>query len=350
VTMDRERFAAAGVIRVPKVAQRHPFAIRRLPLISRLDYLAYRRQRKALRRLIGKPARSLLNLLYGLGMGGSGELAFTVGSEVRLLRFDARNLQYNTLYLPQYAAGYEPETVAVIERALAPEDVFFDVGANWGFFSLYLASEPAYRGRIFAFEPAPSSFADLSALVAAAGLGGRIDCRRIALSDREGSASLDSGGMRSAVARLAEGGSLAVPTARLDDLKLPPPALIKLDVEAHEGQAIAGALATIEAHRPFVIFESWRDEKNLAAVMLPFELLQARGYRFFLPAWLVENDGRQMASPTTLPARWPADLALVPFEPHQRLILAETSANIVACHEALLPELASRLARVPPGM
>jgi hypothetical protein len=142
-------------IAVPRVTQRRPFSVERLPLLSRLDYLAYRPHRKLPRRLVAKPARALLKLFYNAGFEGHGELMFHHGNASRRVGFNARNLHFYTLYLPQYALGYEPETLAVIERALGPDGTFFDIGANWGYFGCYVASNPDYRGKIVAFEPFP---------------------------------------------------------------------------------------------------------------------------------------------------------------------------------------------------
>jgi FkbM family methyltransferase len=58
-------------------------------------------------------------------------------------------------------ASFEPAELSLISRLLAPDSVFFDVGANAGVFSL-LASRVAPSARIFAFEPAAKTFGLLS--------------------------------------------------------------------------------------------------------------------------------------------------------------------------------------------
>jgi FkbM family methyltransferase len=49
--------------------------------------------------------------------------------------------------------GYEPPTRDLIERILRRGDLFVDVGAHWGFFTLQAATHPAGEIDIIAFEP-----------------------------------------------------------------------------------------------------------------------------------------------------------------------------------------------------
>ena len=57
-----------------------------------------------------------------------------------------------------------------------PEDgVFYDIGSNWGWFTMHVASRPGFRGKIHAFEPFASSYADLCDLVRQAGLAGVVE-------------------------------------------------------------------------------------------------------------------------------------------------------------------------------
>jgi len=48
---------------------------------------------------------------------------------------------------------YEPVTAAVIDHLLHPGDVFFDVGANQGQFSLLAAKKVGSGGAVYSFEP-----------------------------------------------------------------------------------------------------------------------------------------------------------------------------------------------------
>jgi FkbM family methyltransferase len=50
-------------------------------------------------------------------------------------------------------SGYEPPTRNLIERMLRRGDLFVDVGAHWGFFTLQAATHPAGEIEVIAFEP-----------------------------------------------------------------------------------------------------------------------------------------------------------------------------------------------------
>lgn len=71
------------------------------------------------------------------------------------------NTQFHSLYLPQFAGGYELETQLLIQILTGANGVFFDVGANWGHLSVALAITEGFHGEIHAFEPAGDCFRDL---------------------------------------------------------------------------------------------------------------------------------------------------------------------------------------------
>lgn len=53
--------------------------------------------------------------------------------------------------------GYEPPTRNLLERTLRAGDLFIDVGAHWGFFTLQAATHPAGNIAVIAFEPDPTN-------------------------------------------------------------------------------------------------------------------------------------------------------------------------------------------------
>jgi Met-10+ like-protein len=60
---------------------------------------------------------------------------------------------------------YEPEMQRRIVKVIRPGGIFYDIGANLGFYSL-LASALVGQGRVFAFEPSPDNIAYLRRHVA----------------------------------------------------------------------------------------------------------------------------------------------------------------------------------------
>jgi FkbM family methyltransferase len=114
-------------------------------------------------------------------------------------------------------------------------------------------------GRHIAFEPLPALAAELRRSFP------EVDVRDVALSDASGSARfvhVSSNPEMSGLREREYGGPqevehIEVQTQRLDDA-LPPgyvPALLKIDVEGAELLVLQGALGTLRAHRPIVMFE-----------------------------------------------------------------------------------------------
>lgn len=70
-----------------------------------------------------------------------------------------------------------------IKRFIKPGDVIFDVGANFGYYSIKLATLLEGNCRIFAFEPYPPTFARLNRNISTNGLGHCIFPLALGLSD-----------------------------------------------------------------------------------------------------------------------------------------------------------------------
>ena len=76
----------------------------------------------------------------------------------------------------------EPETLEWIDT-FNGGDVLFDVGANIGLYSVYAASRSI---QVVAFEPESQNYALINQNIFLNGLGNRVKCLAIALSDRNG--------------------------------------------------------------------------------------------------------------------------------------------------------------------
>lgn len=308
-----------------RVAHKNPYSIEALPLLARLHQAAWGPSPRMRQEISRMPLRPLFKLAYRLGLGGKGTLSLDVKGRRRSLSFNARNLQFTSLYMPQHEQGYETETAALLDALVTERAVFYDVGSNWGYYSLWLAGRSGYEGRVHAFEPMASSFQDLQALVGGAGLADQISCHNIGLSDSstEGRMIVPDG-LHSGLAAVSQGREgLPISLKRLDDLDLPAPDVVKMDVEDHEVQALTGGLKSLGAAKPHLVFENIWGRRNQAETLAPFKILEDLGYAFFHPAWLE-----------------PSLLALVPFEPPQRFLLRQ-HLNVLACHKEKIASLAA---------
>jgi FkbM family methyltransferase len=157
------------------------------------------------------------------------------------------------------ACGKEPFTVEWIHTHVGAGDVFYDIGANVGVYSLIAAKQPGGPARVFSFEASYASVASLCANVVINGVGDHITPMPVALSDRTGMnvfslRDLEPGAARHALGAVATEDGPAVyqqpvMTYRLDDLiaafDLPAPNHIKLDVDGGELEVLEGAAKTL---------------------------------------------------------------------------------------------------------
>jgi FkbM family methyltransferase len=84
---------------------------------------------------------------------------------------------------------YEPRTTDFLVDSLKPGDVFVDVGASHGYFTLIAASRVGRAGRVYAFEPNPPVFRQLADHVRLNGFDDRVRLADIALADTNGEAT-----------------------------------------------------------------------------------------------------------------------------------------------------------------
>ncbi|MBZ9677681.1 FkbM family methyltransferase [Mesorhizobium sp. ES1-1] len=166
---------------------------------------------------------------------------------------------------PDFARGiYELPVQKAIASRLMPGDVFYDIGANIGFFSLIAARQVGAAGQVYAYEPVPRNAAAIERSRDANGLS-----RLRVFAEAVGALS---GQVELLLARHLGGATLATVSmppdmkGRLDvrmttidasiaEHGLRPPSLIKVDVEGAEMDVFRGMVATLNAHRPKIICE-----------------------------------------------------------------------------------------------
>ncbi len=146
-----------------------------------------------------------------------------------------------------YAGLHEFAEMAYLLHVLRSEDLFIDVGANLGSYTLLACAALGARG--YAFEPVPSNYQGLLANLRLNALENRVCCRNQALGAEPGQVLFtDYGSTMDRV--LAAGDTTArtrsVEMTTLDQaLQGEAPTLIKVDVEGYETAVLAGAQATL---------------------------------------------------------------------------------------------------------
>lgn len=140
-----------------------------------------------------------------------------------------------------YCGLHETSEMAFVLHLLRPNELFLDVGANVGSYTVLAAG--AAKARVIAVEPIPSTFDALRRNVAVNALDGRVDCHRLGLSDTHGTlrftSTLDT--VNHVLSDGEDAPSVDVPVTRMNDLVGDEaPTLIKIDVEGHEHAVLRG--------------------------------------------------------------------------------------------------------------
>ncbi len=194
-----------------------------------------------------------------------------------------------------YFWEFEIETRQFLKFILQPGDVFLDVGANVGLFSLIASGSVGANGRVHAFEPVGKTFGRLVDNVNLNQMQ-NVACHRLALSDKGGEAVMtiakDGYDAWNSLGKPYMGSALdseTVPTLTLDQFveehslfnKIK---AIKIDVEGWEAYVLAGGVKTLSSSQaPLIIIEFTEEAAALAnsSCKTLFEALRQLGYQMF---------------------------------------------------------------------
>jgi FkbM family methyltransferase len=200
------------------------------------------------------------------------------------LRLSKAHLPLTHAHLGSLAYGdLETSVQEAMRRHLGPGDVFYDIGANLGFFSLLGAVfvQPA-DGRVYAFEPAPDNAAAIRVNAALNGLGNiEVIEKAVAAAAGPGRLQVVDDQSWSKLAGYGEHPNteavIDVELVAVDDLvaagRIAPPTAVKIDVEGAELETLRGMRRTIAEHRPAIICELHGTHREFA------ELMRELGYR-----------------------------------------------------------------------
>jgi FkbM family methyltransferase len=164
-----------------------------------------------------------------------------------------------------WAGVYEPEFTAAIVEHVKPGDICYDIGGYRGYISGVMALAGA--SRVFVFEPVP---ANQTAVRRLCELNSQlsIEIIGVALGHIDGPALLKVM-PDSSMGKLADSsfqadataiGEIPVTVRQIDSLlqsrKVPPPDVVKIDVEGSEINVLRGALEMLRISRPTIFLEA----------------------------------------------------------------------------------------------
>jgi FkbM family methyltransferase len=151
-------------------------------------------------------------------------------------------------------------------RTIKPGWTVFDVGANFGYYSLLMADLVGHTGRCVAYEPNPHVARFARESLSVNGFGGWTEVREVALSREAGSAIFYLPHGEPKNARIVDsvdpvavasgwGQYIDVIVRPLDQEFGGKIDFLKIDAEGAEGAIIHGMWNTIQAHHPKMIIE-----------------------------------------------------------------------------------------------
>lgn len=220
----------------------------------------------------------------------------------------------------------EPWTVRWIEACVKPENVFYDIGANVGAYSLLAARIAGVRARVVAFEPAYATFASLCGNIIRNGLEESITPLCIPLAATTAPVSFRYRDLRPGVGlhEMASGAHEPLVSGRacfeqlmlgmsLDEvvsrLALPPPTHMKLDVDGPELEVLEGAAGVLEGPSLRTLLIEVTDARRDAGRVRG--LLEARGLELAGRFRRVDAAGLESAYSYDLFARDPGELRML---------------------------------------
>jgi FkbM family methyltransferase len=175
-----------------------------------------------------------------------------------------------------YAGLHEFEDMAFILHSLRPDDLFVDVGANVGSYTI-LASAVA-GARSITFEPVPETYRKLLKNIWVNNISALVDARNLGIGSVEGTVSftIHDKDTMSRVSETNDATGIQIPIQPLDAM-IPDqiPVVMKIDVEGYETEVIKGAAKTLRQDAPLAVLLELNglankygyDEKQLCKMM-----------------------------------------------------------------------------------
>lgn len=161
----------------------------------------------------------------------------------------------------RWRAETEAAPLQALANAIGEESIVWDVGANIGPHAM-LAGRLARE--VHAFEPTPQNAAQLRQNIAANSLE-NVTVHECVLAANEGTAMIRDAAVGDGTPSIGDG-DLSVPQYPGDDLvsEIPPPDVVKIDVEGSEARVIEGLSETLADHASWVFLEVHHEAPNRA--------------------------------------------------------------------------------------
>ncbi len=192
--------------------------------------------------------------------------------------------------------GHNIPEFTVIRNLIKQGDIVLDLGANFGWYTKFMADIVQSEGKVFSFEPIPMNYKVLDGIVHSLQLR-NVQTLHYAVSDNNGIQTMvvpltGTGEENLYEAKIVEVNTtsdmhtIKVETRTLDSLFVDLPQsieFIKCDVEGHELKCLRGAEKIIEKFHPAWMIEIWGDPDDVQSQgYQTFKLLSESGYQTYI--------------------------------------------------------------------
>ncbi len=179
------------------------------------------------------------------------------------IRIDGKSYLLTTddTYLDAVGNDFEPHMVELYKTFIKPGDVVVDIGGNIGLTSILFSN---LAGKVYSFEPSPSTFQIMKENLARAktgntnlfnlGMGDKEDVSTITFAKNNRSGAFVSNKIQPKQDHITEHIKIVTLDSFFKDVKEPID-FIKIDVEGFETCVIKGGMALLQKFRPVVTLE-----------------------------------------------------------------------------------------------
>ncbi len=165
------------------------------------------------------------------------------GTKIKMI--DNRTLDY--YYFFSRGEIYEPSFTLQLKALLKESEfpTFVDVGAHYGYFTIYAAFIVGSRGQVISIEPHPKFYRRLLQNIEINRLNENVRTFNVALSEKEGKGMME--GFDERVFKEVETGNVQVLTFdQLCEKENIRPDIVKIDVHGSEGKVLSGMSKTLK--------------------------------------------------------------------------------------------------------
>lgn len=224
-----------------------------------------------------------------------------------------------------YISGtYEPNSLLLLKKYLRKNDVFLDIGANAGIYTLLASRCVGEKGKVISFEPSSREYLMLEENVQLNALQ-NVRCEKCAISNVSGVNFLnlavdkhngqntlcDQFAYKGVNSNLKESVKVDTIDQYVKNHALNRIDFIKMDIEGAESLALQGAKQTFHLHRPLLLIEICRNiyKRNKKDLRLIHQFFQDYQYQVFSI-----NDETGELYPNEKPDTWDDNIFVVPRE------------------------------------